>query len=78
MEARLLARFPHLRGLEGVFTSDDDGDGNIAEWLIPFEDLTVGEMVGAGASAVVLKVRTSTPSKYIYIFGSHRCVDYSP
>ena len=28
-----------------------------AEWLIPFEDLTVGEIIGAGASAVVLKGR---------------------
>ena len=65
MHARLLARFPHLRGLEGVFTSDHDtdrdGDGSdIAEWLIPFEDLTVGDMIGAGGSAVVLKVRNQS------------------
>lgn len=53
MRRRLLERFPNLKGLENLFT---DSDG-IGEWLIPFTDITVGEIVGAGASAMVLKGR---------------------
>ena len=40
MRTRLLKRFPQLEGLEGVFTESD----GIAEWLIPFGDLELGEV----------------------------------
>lgn len=53
MRFRLLKRFPNLAGLEGLFM---DADG-IGEWLIPFSDIDVGEIIGAGASAMVLKGR---------------------
>lgn len=63
-----MERFPNLEGIEGVFEDSSAAGGGggrdgfwgsaaagIAEWLIAFEDVEVGPVVGAGSSAVVLR-----------------------
>ena len=52
MRNKLKARFPDLDEgfVDYLFES-----GSICDWLVPFEELDMGQVIGAGASAVVYK-----------------------